>query len=256
MKLKYILRITFAASLALLVGFGLFAEHASAKPKTSSNSMQFRSTGRYDGSILEYEADSWIGGRINSGGRTIFVGDDSRRRASLGILDFDTSSLPDDAYVTAAYLQLRVTSFPTRFGNPYTTLGELYADVMPDYYGNFPRLEADPLYLDPTGETGDDFNSVTYDSYSFGSFDYFTRATRSGDTIIVNLWDGIYMIDPYTERTQVAVYFMFGDDGLHICYEDPGCNDNGDSLSQGLSFASGNNILSKRPLLTIFYDYP
>ena len=245
MKIKNILRISLAAALALVIGFSLFTEGASAKPRAASYTMQFRSNGRNDGSILEYAEDAWVGGKINPAGRSIFVGDDSRRRASIGILDFDTSLLPDEAVITGAYLQLRVTSFPTRYGNPYTVLGELYADIYPGYYGDYPKLE-----VDPTGMYADDFSYVMYDVW-----DYFSHATRSGDNIFVNL-ENAWSVDPY-ERTQVAVYFMFFDDGVHICFDAFGCNNNTDSLSQGLSFASGNHANTNvRPLLTVFYDYP
>jgi len=242
MKLKYILRFALAASLALLVGFGLFSERASARPHTGSFTMQFRSFAKNDGSIQEgvdeYGDPSGCGAKKNSAGNSIFVGDDARHRSTIGILDFLTAPLPDGAYITGAYLQLHVTSFTTRYGNPYDPdimLGDLYADIAPDpgYYGDFPSLETDPGCWGNT----DDFTSVYYDM-----FDYFSYAVHSGDTIFLNFEDPS-LIDPTFERTQIAIYF--------------GNMTNYDNLSQGLKFASGNHPnMSWRPVLTVFYDYP
>ena len=84
----------------VLIGFGLSTPTRASdnrKPAHASAVAQFRSIGKYDGYVREYADDYWYGNVVNSTGSTIVVGDDFAKRLLIGVLDFDTSTLPDTA---------------------------------------------------------------------------------------------------------------------------------------------------------------
>ncbi len=223
MRLKTFTRILFAASLAFLIGFGLFAEGASARPPAYVYTAQFRSNPTFDGFVRESGEDTWVGGSVNTQTGTIFVGDDYARRLIYLFLDFNTAPLPDGVVITSATLSLRVTAFPTQYGNPYAILGDLYVDQVVPYFGTYLKLEAS------------DFQAMPY----FAT-DHFSRATRAGVWITANL-SGFSSIN-LVGHTQYGAYFL---------------DDNNDSYSQGIRVASGNYSWTPyRPLLTVYYTYP
>jgi len=222
-------RLAFALVLTLIVGFGATARGAAAKngnaPQAASGVATFRSIGKNDGFTREYADDYWFGGSVNSTAATIVVGDDQVRRLTMGILDFDTSILPDTATVTYATLEVRVTRYNTRFGDPYLLLGDMYADIVSPYFGASYKLEAQ------------DFESLPADYAGF-----FWPVTGPGQWAYMEVdLLALPMIDVF-DHTQFRLYFF---------------DDNEDSYPHGLSFASGNAPQAAyRPLLTVYYDVP
>jgi hypothetical protein len=226
MNSKILKRFTAALILALLVGFGASATVTHARinptPHTLTAVAQFRSYSKNDGGVREFADDTWYGSQINSTSPTMFIGDDYGRRLWYGILDFDTSSLPDTATITDAYIDLRVMNLNSLYGNPYLTLGDMYADITSPYFGNSAKLEPQD-----------------FEWFSLAYAGTFPEAYKANMTISMQVDAGaLWAIDP-TQRTQFKLYFW---------------DDNNDSLSQGITIASGNyGLASYRPLLTVYY---
>jgi len=65
-----------------------------------------RSTGSQDGWILESSENSGTGGQLDVNSTTLRIGDSTSDRQYLAILSFNTSSLPDDAYITSVVLKI------------------------------------------------------------------------------------------------------------------------------------------------------
>ncbi len=222
-------RFALALVITLITGFSATVRGASAKkenaPQAASGVATFRSIGRNDGFTREYADDYWIGGSINSTAATIVVGDDQVRRLTMGILDFDTSALPDTAIVTYATLEVRVTRYNTRFGDPYFLIGDMYADIAAPYFGADYTLEAQD-----------------FESPSSGYAGFFWPVTGPGQWALIDVdMLALSMIDVF-DHTQFRLYFF---------------DDNEDIYPHGLSFASGNALrTTHRPLLTVYYDVP
>ena len=229
MNHKSITRMAIAFFLALIVGLGAATRDTQAKdahsPKAASGIAQFRSIGKNDGFVREYADDYWMGGSMNSTASTIVVGDDQVRRLQLGILDFDTSALPDTAVVTYAMLEIRVTRYDTRFGDPYLLLGDMSADIVSPYFGSGYKLEAQD-----------------FESPSFGYAGFFWQVTGPNQWTYMDVDPlALGLIDVF-DHTQFKLYFF---------------DDNDDNFSQSISFISGNYpVVKYRPLLTVYYDVP
>ena len=229
MNQKILKRITAALVLALLVGFGASttATYATSLPPQcqyiSTAGSQFRSYNKYDGGVREFADDTWYGSQVTPSSPTMFIGDDYGRRLWYGILDFDTSTLPDTAFITDAYIDLRVLCLNPMFGNPYLSLGDMYADITSPYFGTSSKLEPQD-----------------FESFGFGYAGTFSQAYKANMIITMQVDPGaLWGIDP-TQRTQFKLYFL---------------DDNNDSLTQGITVASGNYALaSYRPLLTVCFE--
>lgn len=225
----HIKRVAIAVLLAVVFGLGFVSTNTLAfspeRPMSTSSVATFRSFGKYDGYVREYLDDYWLGNMVNSGASTISVGDDAGKRLMIGILDFDTSPLPDSATITYAILRVRVANLNLWNGNPYDILGDMYADIISPYFGNLPSLE-----------------SVDFEWFGDGWAGTFSRATSTGQWIYLEVDPLLYSSINLTNRTQFKVYFI---------------DDNDDNLPQGIAFYSGNHALSTyRPKLTVYYDVP
>jgi uncharacterized repeat protein (TIGR02543 family) len=186
--------------------------------------LRVRSVGAYDGSILESALNSGIGGNFNSSGLTINVGDDTLMRQAKGILDFDTSSLPDTAVITIANLQIKVMSFSQKI---YAQLGNLTADMTQPYFSN-------SLMLQKT-----DFQAAARVT-SIGTF---AKATTTNQWIAMQLVNSSLPAMNLLGHTQFRLYFTI--------------KHNNDGISQQLNLLSGDNsIAADRPLLIITYYVP
>jgi N-acetylneuraminic acid mutarotase len=98
----------------------------------------FTSSGAYDGWILESSETSSKGGKLNSTGSTLILGDDVANKQYRSILSFDTSSLPDNAKILSVTLKL--TKQGIAGTNPFTTHGALNVAISNPYFGTTPAL--------------------------------------------------------------------------------------------------------------------
>jgi hypothetical protein len=100
----------------------------------------FYSNGVQDGWILETTKNSGVGGTKNSTAATFNLGDDAANKQYRAILSFDTSSLPDNAVITRATLQIKKQGLAGT--NPFNVLGGLRVDVKKPFFGTSVGLEA------------------------------------------------------------------------------------------------------------------
>jgi hypothetical protein len=94
----------------------------------------FRSVASNDGWILESQKTSETGGTRNASETTFILGEDNRDRQYVSILQFATSSLPDNAVVTKVTLMIRSQSYTGT--NPFTTHGNIVVDIRKGYFGS------------------------------------------------------------------------------------------------------------------------
>ncbi|HEY6000827.1 MAG TPA: hypothetical protein VI078_16190 [bacterium] len=100
----------------------------------------FRSSGAQDGWILETGEPTGVGGSMNSAATTLVVGDSAARQQYRSILSFDTSALPDGARIRGGLLKTKLQG--TAGVNPFTTHGNLLADIRMPYFGSSALLQA------------------------------------------------------------------------------------------------------------------
>lgn len=229
MNNNHIKRFALAVLLAAVIGLGFASTSTLAvspeRPMSASGVATFRSYGKYDGYVREYMDDYWFGNVVNSGSNSIYVGDDAAKRLAVGVLDFDTSSLPDTATITYAVLQVRVLNLNLRYGNPYSILGDMYADIVTPYFGNLPSLE-----------------SVDFEWFGDGWAGTFSQAFKANEWVYMDVDPLLYTSINLADRTQFKLYFL---------------DDNDDSLPQGITFYSGNHSMAiYRPTLTVYFDVP
>jgi hypothetical protein len=94
-------------------------------------SLTIASTAAQDGWVLESAANSGIGGSINATATTLRVGEDLVSRQYKSILSFNTASLPDNAVITTAIIDIA----PYNSNTGISVLGNLFADIKSGSFG-------------------------------------------------------------------------------------------------------------------------
>jgi len=185
----------------------------------------FLSTGTYDGWIRESKETSGTGGSMDAVSTTFLLGDDAYDRQYRSILHFDTSSLPNDAVIAKAILKIKRNS--TVGGNPFTTHGNIIADIRSGpFYGN-PALQ----WIDFRAVPSLNFAGTIFNTPSTGN--WYSGELKETAFPHVNL----------TGETQIRVRF----------YTD----DNDDAGADYMRFYSGNHSYSSYlPILELDYDTP
>lgn len=177
-----------------------------------------------DGWILESAENSTAGGSLNTSDATFRVGDEASNRQYRSILSFDTSSLPDDAYIQKAVLKIKQSGVPIG-SNPFNILGTLWLDAQSSHFGNGPMLELA------------DFNAEVSFPNPKGSFDK-TPVNGWYTSTLPATWG----INKYG-TTQIRLYF--------------GNGDNNDNAADYMKFFSGNaTTATDRPQFVISYYVP
>ncbi len=101
--------------------------------------VEFGSSAGNDGWVLESTETSGVGGSLNNTNTTLSVGDDASDRQYRSVLDFATSSLPDNAVIFAA--NLRIIQANVTGINPFTTHGLLKSDIRSGFFGSAATLQ-------------------------------------------------------------------------------------------------------------------
>jgi hypothetical protein len=101
----------------------------------------FTSNPANDGWVIESDEFSNLGGGVNSISATFYLGDNAEDRQFLTILDFTTSSLPDNAVVTGAILKIKKLSVTGT--DPFTTHQNVLVDINNGPFGVSALQEAD-----------------------------------------------------------------------------------------------------------------
>lgn len=180
----------------------------------------FMSVSSNDGWVLESSPTSGLGGSINSGSTTMYLGDDSSRKQYRDILHFKTSDLPDNAVITSVTLRFLRASPGS---GSTSTLGAILADMTKPSFGTASLAASD---FQATAGKPSIFNPFTIAS---GWYSAVLKDT------------GLPYIDP-TKPIQIRLRFTKGDDG--------------DGLADYLLFYTGNAVAASRPQLVIVYYIP
>jgi hypothetical protein len=176
-----------------------------------------------DGWILESKENSNVGGSVDAAATTFRIGDDSSNKQYRGILHFDTSGLPDTAQILYATLRIKQQSI---WGtNPFTTHGNLIADIKKPYFGSNANLAKSDFEAMP-GLSGIATFNPTPDN------GWYSASISSAGFPYINL----------TDTTQFRLAFAL--------------DDNNDRDPDYIAFSSGNDIVANRPQLIIYYYIP
>jgi uncharacterized repeat protein (TIGR02543 family) len=227
-------RVTFSpASTGAKAGKVTVTSNAASSPDSVSLSgkglvlktINFRSIGVNDGTVRESSETSELGGYTNPKNQLIIVGDDSLRRQHMGILDFNTATLPDNAIITNVQLRVKVMVLS---GGVYTQLGDLTADITKPYFANSVSLQAA------------DFQARAL-ATNVGTF---TKATdiNQWSTLKVNN-NGLLALN-LLGHTQFRLHFTL--------------SNSNDAISYQFGFLSGDTLVAvaDRPLLVVTYYVP
>jgi hypothetical protein len=200
------------------------AATVTATPYGGSSEMSFRSVGAFDGWVLEREEESEKGSRtLDSTATTARLGDDALDRQYRSILSFDTSTLPDDAVITA--VTLRIKRQGVTGTNPFTTHGVLIVDQKSGFYHEIQALER-------------------FDFHAAGSRGNVGRFVKTPDVgwYRAPLRGASYSLINVTGSTQFRLRFEL--------------DDNDDLSADYLSFYTGNAAEADRPELIVTYYVP
>lgn len=178
------------------------------------------STATEDGWVLETSETSNTGGTLDATSNSLRLGDDDSNRQYRTVLSFDTSLVPDNAFVKLVVLKIRQNGMPMG-GNPFATLGKLLVDI-----------HQGPLGGDPTLTSGDFKASAS--AKKVGEF----NATPNAGWYTVTLnQEGLDNINK-TGMTHLRLYFNL--------------DDNNNNAADTMRFLSGNSAIDK-PWIMIFY---
>lgn len=189
-----------------------------------AGSLTYRSIAAQDGWVLESGEFTEKGGSANYGSTTFLVGDGLYDKQYRGILSFDTRSLPDNAVVLGAALQVKLQS--VKGTNPFFTHGSLLYDMRTPYFGA------------GLGLTTADFQAGA----NYASAGSFNSTPSSG-------WYSAYIPSATFSAINKTNYTQF-----RLRYSR---DDNEDRAMDALAFYSGNyGTLAWRPALVVQYYIP
>lgn len=201
--------------------------------KTNKNyhivkSATYKSSGSYDGWVLESSETSGTGGTMNATATTISVGDDVSNKQYRSILSFDTSTIPDTAVITSVTLKFKYAG--EKGTNPFTTHGDLLADIRKGAFGSSSSMELSDFSAKSTLTT------------------YKAKVLIYTDTTI-DSW--------YAQDLQPADFQFVNKTGVSQFRLRFSMDDNNDRGADFLKIYSGNALLTAdRPKLIINYYVP
>jgi hypothetical protein len=187
------------------------------------DTIQFTSIASQDGRLRESGENSDAGGYSTSnktGASAIRVGDHKRDKQQMGVLSFDTASLPPGAEIVRATVNLTIGN---QVGDPMATLGNVLMDVQTGGFGSDTALHRSDFEAAATAPAAGQL--------SVGGTSANGNFNASGIAAINE--NGV---------TQVRMRFEIDDDD--------------DSAVDYLGFYSGSNSTpSRHPILEIEFEY-
>jgi hypothetical protein len=183
----------------------------------------FTSNKTNDGWVIESSEYSDQGGGVNSTSPTFYLGDNAEDRQFRSILDFTTSSLPDNAVITGAILKIKKLSVTGT--DPFTTHQNVIVDISDGPFGVSALQETDfqaPASMDWAG------------------------------TILNAPVDNWFSAD--LEKTALQYINVTGSTQFRLRFQ---LDDNDDLGADTIKFYSGDSVtLDYRPVLQIKYYVP
>jgi hypothetical protein len=178
----------------------------------------------YDGWVRESTETSSVGGALNAGAVMCRVGDDGLDRQFQSILDFNTRSLPNDAEILSAVLEIKGSRLVG--ANPFGTHGALLADLRTGGFHNALALEVQDFQAVASQTRAGRFGALSPDGWY--------RASLPSEALSqVNM----------TGHTQFRLHFATGD--------------NDDLEADYLAFLCGDALAARnRPVLRVSYLVP
>lgn len=184
----------------------------------------FRSTGAYDGWILESGENASKGGTKDNAGTVFRLGDGTADKQYRAILSFNTTSLPDNAIITHVIVKIKKQA-PVGT-DPFTILGGLKVDIQKPSFGSTLALVITDF------EAAALKNAVA----TFG-----VNAVNNWYSAVLNTAGKSFVNK--TGVTQFRLRFA--------------ADDNNDNASDYMKFFSGNHsVAANRPTLIIKYYVP
>jgi hypothetical protein len=164
-----------------------------------------------------------VGGSVEKNGTTFNAGDDQKNRQYKSILSFDTSSLPDNAVIVSAQLQIKRQSF---FGtDPFGTHGPLVSEIRSGTFNDGAALQIEDFSAPASP-------SSVRDQFAPLTFSWYAAQLDTANLLLINK----------TGLTQFRLAFTK--------------DDNDDLGSDYVKFFSGNSISGNQPQLIIKYYVP
>jgi ELWxxDGT repeat protein len=114
----------------------------------NTTTARFRPAKTYEGWVLESTETSNTGGTLNNNSPVFYLGDDNQDRQYRSILSFDTASLPDNAVVIGATLQIRRQGITGT--NPFATHGSLLIDIIKGAFSGSNSLQTSDFQAAPS----------------------------------------------------------------------------------------------------------
>ncbi len=195
--------------------------YSSGQSYSLTRSINIASNAKLDGWLLEKSELSETGGSRNTSSY-LLVGDNAKNRQYSSLLSFDTSGLPDSAIVTSAHIRLKLKSLTGI--NPLITHGIFAADIRTGYFGYSEQLELSDFQAPASMLAGG-----VYTSQSAGWYQ-------------IDLIPSALPMVNVSGTTQFRLRFTL--------------DDNNDKGADYLSFFSGNNTSSTRPVFEVSFTIP
>jgi hypothetical protein len=193
------------------------------KPITNAVSVTFTSAGAYDGWVLESGENTGVGGTLNKSASTFNAGDDQKDKQYRSILSFNTSSLPDNAVIISARVEIKRQGLVGT--DPFGTHGALLLEIRNGSFGNGIGLGID------------DFSAAASSGYIQNQFAGLTFSWYGAPLSNANL----ALINKYGV-TQFRLFFSK--------------DDNDDLDADYVKFFSGDSTSANMPKLVISYYLP
>lgn len=204
-------------------GYALLARYIVDVSSYQTLSASFKSAGALDGWILESGENSSKGGSLDKLASTFNVGDDAKDRQYRGFLSFNTASIPDNAVVTSARLDIKKQGLAGT--NPFTTHSDLLLDIRSGTFGNNLSLELGDFNAAAT-------QGVSQERFIPLTFNWYTAQFNNANLRFINKYG----------LTQFRLLFAL--------------DDNDDLNADYIKFFSGNSVNANRPTLIITYFVP